>query len=49
MTKTQPVGDAVADVAEAFADALADRLQGLEAVPARGRMQADALCRALSK
>ena len=45
VTKTQPAGDAVADVAEAVADALADRLQGLEAVPARGRMQADALCR----
>ena len=45
VTKTQPASDAVADVAEAVADALADRLQGLEAVPARGRMQADALGR----
>ena len=36
----QPAGDAVADLAKAFADTLADRLQGLEPVPALGGMQA---------
>ena len=36
-------GHAVADLTEAFADALADRLQGLKSGPALGRMQADAL------
>ena len=39
----EPAGHAVADLTEAFADALADRLQGLKSGPALGRMQADAL------
>ena len=39
------MGHALANGAEAFADALADRLQGLEPAPARGRMEADALGR----
>ena len=38
---------AVADTAEAFADALADWLQGVEAVSAFGRMKTDALARAV--
>ena len=45
--KTQPAGDALANRAEAGADALADRLQGLKSGPALGRMQADALGRAV--
>ena len=45
--KPQPAGHALADRAEAGADALADRLQGLKAGPALGRMQADALGRAV--
>ena len=47
VTKTQPTGDAGADRAEAFADALADRLQGLKPSPALGGMQPDALGRAV--
>ena len=39
----EPAGHAVADLTEACADALADRLQGLKSGPALGRMQADAL------
>ena len=47
VTQPQPAGGAVADPAEAFADTLADGLQGLEAVAALGRMQTDALGRAV--
>ena len=43
----QPTGHAFADAPEAFADALADRLQGLEAGPALGGMKTDALGRAV--
>ena len=39
------MGHAFANGAEAFADALADRLQDLEPAPAFGRMEADALGR----
>ena len=39
------MGHAFANGAEAFADALTDRLQGLEPAPALGRMEADALGR----
>ena len=39
VTQPQPTGHAVADAPEAFADALADRLQGLEAGPALGGMK----------
>ena len=45
--ETQPAGHAVADAPEAFPDALADRLQGLEAGPALGGMEADARGRAV--
>ena len=41
-----PLGRAT-DAPEAFADALADRLQGLEAGPALGGMKTDALGRAV--
>ena len=47
VTQPQPAGGAVADPAEAFADTLADGLQGLEAVAALGRLQTDALGRAV--
>ena len=47
VTQPQPTGHAVADAPEAFADALADRLQGLEAGPALGGMKTDALGRAV--
>ena len=47
VTQPQPAGGAVADPAEAFADTLADGLQGLEAVAALGRRQTDALGRAV--
>ena len=47
MTQPQPAGGTVADTAEAFADTLADGLQGLEAGSALGRMQTDALGRAV--
>ena len=43
----QPAGGAGADPAEAFADTLAEGLQGLEAGPALGGMQTDALGRAV--
>ena len=46
VTQPQPTGHAFADAPEAFADALADRLQGLEAGPALG-MKTDALGRAV--
>ena len=39
VTKTQPAGDALTDRAEAFTDALADRLQGLKSGPPLGGMQ----------
>ena len=45
--ETQPVGHACADAPEAFPDALADRLQGLEAGPALGGMEPDARGRAV--
>ena len=45
--ETPPVGHACADAPEAFPDALADRLQGLEAVPALGGMEPDARGRAV--
>ena len=47
VTQPQPTGHAVADAPEAFADALADRLQGLEAGPALGGMEPDACGRAV--
>ena len=47
MPQSQPARDAVADAPEAFAHALADRLQGLEAGPVLGGMQTDALGRAV--
>ena len=47
VTQPQPTGHAFADAPEAFADALADRLQGLEAVPALGGMEPDACGRAV--
>ena len=47
VTQPQPTGHAFADAPEAFADALADRLQGLEAGPALGGMKTDALGRAV--
>ena len=47
VTQPQPAGGTVADTAEAFADTLADGLQGLEAGSALGRMQTDALGRAV--
>ena len=40
MAKTQPAGDPVADGAEAFADTLANRLQGLKPVATLGRIDA---------
>ena len=42
----QPAGGAGAGAAEAFADTLAEGLQGLEAGPALGGMKTDALDRA---
>ena len=45
--ETPPAGHAFADAPEAFPDALANRLQGLEAVPALGGMEPDALGRAV--
>ena len=47
VTQPQPTGHAFADAPEAFADALPDRLQGLEAGPALGGMKTDALGRAV--
>ena len=47
VTQPQPAVGAVADPAEAFADTLADGLQGLDAGPALGGMQTDALGRAV--
>ena len=47
VTQPQPTGHAFADAPEAFADALADRLQGLEAGPALGGMEPDACGRAV--
>ena len=45
VAKTQPAGDPVADGAEAFADTLANRLQGLKPGATLGRMETDALGR----
>jgi hypothetical protein len=41
------VGDSFADAPEAFSDTLANRLQGFEPAPALGRVEADALRRAV--
>ena len=43
--QTQPAGDAFTNLTEAFADALANRLQRFEPRPALGRMEADELDR----
>ena len=45
--ETQPAGHAFADAPAAFPDALANRLQGLEAVPTLRGMETDALGRAV--
>ena len=45
MAQTQPIGDPVADGAEAFADTMANRLQGLKPGATLGRMETDALGR----
>ena len=45
VAQTQPAGDPVADGAEAFADTLANRLQGLKPGAPLGRMETDALGR----
>ena len=45
VAQTQPIGDPVAEGAEAFADTLANRLQGLKPGATLGRMETDALGR----